>query len=70
MAKKKKQHGGAREGSGRKQLNPEGPAVTAAFAVPQGLLDQVDAIARRTSASRSRIVTEAIRAYIGTPKRG
>jgi hypothetical protein len=65
---KKKQHGGKREGSGRKQLNPEGLTVTAAFAVPEGLLDQVDIIAKRNSSSRSRIVTEAIRAFIATPK--
>ena len=67
---KKKQHGGKREGSGRKQLNPEGRTVTAAFAVPQGLLDQLDAIATRNSSSRSRLVTEAIRAYVAKPKRG
>jgi hypothetical protein len=42
MAKKKAQHGGKREGAGRKP-GPDGPAVTMAVSVPESLLERLDA---------------------------
>ena len=67
---KKKQHGGKRKGAGRKVENPEGAVITIAASVPSGLMDQLDSVATRSGLSRSKAITEAIRGYIATPKRG
>lgn len=66
---KKKQHGGARPGAGRKPATPdEGLAVTVAVSVPSGLMDRLDAKAEQEGWSRSEAVTRAIRGLLGKPK--
>jgi hypothetical protein len=67
---KKKQHGGVREGAGRDPVNPEGVTARVTVSVPESLIRQLDAAAKRNSLSRSQAVTEAIRAFVTTPKRG
>lgn len=61
MAKKKPQHGGAREGAGRPSSNPEGKTVVVAASVPEALVERLDAHAKRKGLNRSQAVTEAIR---------
>jgi hypothetical protein len=61
---KKKQHGGARENSGREPINPEGITDRMTVTVPESLIKQLDAIAMRSKWNRSKAVTEAIRAYV------
>ena len=69
MAKNLK-HGGKREGAGRPVANPnEGATVTVTATVPEGLVDQLDEIARDNDWGRSDAVTRAIRAFVGRPKR-
>jgi hypothetical protein len=66
---KKKQHGGKREGAGRKVASPEGPAVVVAASVPSGLAQALDAYMDREQCSRSEAVTRAIWGLVGKPKR-
>lgn len=65
---KKNQHGGAREGSGRKVANPEGPTVLVAATVPSGLVEALDAYTAKEQCSRSEAVTRAIRGLVGKRK--
>jgi hypothetical protein len=58
---KKKQRGGKRKGAGRKVENPEGHVFTIAVSVPSGLMERLDALAKRRSWGRSAAVTQAIR---------
>lgn len=58
---KKKTHGGARPGAGRKVANPEGPAKPIAASVPESLVNALDELAERKGWNRSQAVTEAIR---------
>lgn len=69
MAKKKKQHGGARKGSGRKPTNPEGKAVVVTASVPEGLVAKLDAMSAENDWSRSAAVTEAIRRMVSAKRR-
>ena len=64
MAKKKKGRGGAREGAGRKPVNPEGKTVVLAASVPGELAEQLDALAKKRGWNRSQAVTEAIRGLL------
>ncbi len=59
-----KQHGGKREGAGRKQAHPEGPAIVVTASVPSGLVDQMNALAEQKGWNRSEAVTEAIRKLV------
>ena len=65
---KKKQHGGKREGAGRKE-GPEGPAVIVTASIPSSLVDRMDVLAEKQGWSRSEAVTQAIRGLVATPKR-
>ena len=67
---KKKQHGGAREGAGREPVNPEGATDRVTITVPESLIRQLDAIAKRNRWNRSTAVTEAIRGFVAASKRG
>jgi hypothetical protein len=58
---KKSQHGGRREGAGRKVSNPEGPTKIVAASVPASLVDQLDEEASKRGWNRSEAITEAIR---------
>jgi hypothetical protein len=64
MAKRKKQHGGRREGAGR-PVNPDGKAVTLAVTVPSELVERFDAYRAKKDWGRSQAVTEAIRGLLG-----
>jgi hypothetical protein len=65
---KKKQHGGRREGAGRKPTNPEGRTVTLTASVPGELVTRLDAMAEANDWSRSQAVTEAIRALLAAKR--
>jgi hypothetical protein len=70
MAKKKADgRGGAREGAGRKP-GPDGPVEVMVASVPSSLVERMDAAADKRGWNRSKAVTEAIRAFVATPKRG
>lgn len=60
----KRQHGGAREGAGRKPANPEGKTVMVAVSVPESLVTSLDAVAEAQELNRSQAVTEAIRRFV------
>jgi hypothetical protein len=61
MAKKKvPEHGGAREGAGRK-VGPEGPTVVVAASIPESLVQQLDELAEKNGWKRSQAITEAVR---------
>ncbi len=62
---KKKQHGGAREGAGRKPSAPEGKTVTVAASVPEALVEQLTAMAEQNGWSKSEAITRAIRGLLG-----
>jgi hypothetical protein len=62
---KKKQHGGKREGAGRKIVNPEGPTVPVTASVPSTLVERLDRLADKNGWGRSQAVTEAIRGLVG-----
>jgi hypothetical protein len=64
MAKKKPQHGGPREGSGRKPANPEGKSIVVAASVPIALMEQLDELREKRGWNRSQAVTEAIRELV------
>ena len=61
---KKKQHGGKREGAGRKPANPEGTTVVVAASVPEDLVGQLDDLAEKRGWNRSQAITEAIRGLL------
>ncbi len=61
---KKKQHGGRREGAGRKPDDPDGPKKTITASVPRGLIDRLNAMAESKGWNRSQAVTEAIRGLL------
>ena len=65
MAKKKKAHGGRREGAGRPIADPEGKTVIVAASVPGELAERLDAFAARMTWNRSKAITEAIRGLLG-----
>jgi len=62
---KKQQHGGKREGAGRKPVNPEGRTKTIAASVPEGLVERLDALADKRGWNRSEAITAAIRGLLG-----
>ena len=62
---KKKQHGGRREGSGRKPVHPEGATMLVAVTVPMALMDRLDGMAEANDWNRSEAVTRSIRAFVG-----
>ena len=65
MAKRKKAHGGRREGAGRPLANPgEGKAVVVAASIPGELVERLDGLAKKQGWSRSQAVTEAIRGLL------
>ena len=66
---KKKQHGGKREGAGRKPANPEGPTETLVVTVPGKLVEKLMAYADRKGWNKSKAVTEAIRSFLAAKKR-
>lgn len=61
---KKKQHGGKREGAGRKPVNPEGRTVVIAASVPSDLVEQLDDLREKRGWNRSQAITEAIRGLL------
>jgi hypothetical protein len=66
---KKKQHGGKREGAGRKVANPEeGRTMLVAVTVPSELVSRLDDLAANQGWSRSKAVTEAIRGLLDVNK--
>lgn len=65
MAKKKKPHGGARKGAGRRPSNPEGKTALLAATVPETLIAKLEALAEQKGWSRSEAVTEAVRQLVG-----
>ena len=67
MAKKKKQHGGKREGAGRK-VGPDGPVIVIAASVPEALAERLDALAEKRGWNRSQAITEAIRGLLDANK--
>jgi len=68
MAKKKKQHGGKREGAGRKVVNPDGKAIIVAASVPERLVERMDELAEERGWNRSQAVTEAIRGLVSAKR--
>jgi hypothetical protein len=64
MGKKKPQHGGPREGSGRKPTSPEGKTMLVAATVPIVLVEQLDELRETKGWNRSQAVTEAIRGLL------
>jgi hypothetical protein len=68
MAKKKPQHGGAREGAGRK-VSPEGPAVVVAVSLPKSLADDLAAYVEAQGVSKSAAVADALRVWLKRRKR-
>jgi hypothetical protein len=65
---KKTQHGGKREGAGRK-VSPEGPSVVVTASVPESLVTALDEVAQAEGWNRSKAVTEAIRDLVKRKKR-
>jgi metal-responsive CopG/Arc/MetJ family transcriptional regulator len=64
----KKQHGGKREGAGRKP-SPEGPAVAVTVTVPEPLMARLDTLAEQNAWSRSEAVKRAIQSLLGDQRR-
>jgi hypothetical protein len=65
MAKKKAVgRGGAREGAGR-PIGDDGPTMTLTVTVPETLVAELDRVAEAKGWKRSKVATEAIRAYVG-----
>lgn len=60
----KKQHGGRRAGAGRKSIDPNDATIAVVVAVPQGLVERLDAVAQRRGWNRSEAVREAIRGLL------
>lgn len=63
MAKKKAAHGGARKGAGRPP-GADGPTVTVVATVPESLAAGLEELAQLEGWTRSKAVTEAIRAFL------
>jgi len=57
---KKKAHGGARKGAGRK-TGKDGPSKTIAASIPETLADKLDVYAAKKDWNRSRAIAEAIK---------
>ena len=66
---KKKQHGGKREGAGRKPANQEGRGETLGGTVPGRHVAKRMADAGGTGWNKSKAVTEAIRSFLAAKKR-
>lgn len=67
---KKKQHGGAREGAGRKLKSPgEGRSVVFTVSVPEGLVAQLMALAEAKGMSRSEAATQALREFVAAAEK-
>jgi Ribbon-helix-helix protein, copG family len=66
---KKRQHGGSREGAGRKPKYEAGATEPLTARVPPDLLEALGQIAQEEGWSRSQAVTEAIRAFVKRKKR-
>lgn len=64
-----KQHGGKREGAGRKP-SPEGRAVVVAASLPGPLVAQLDELATRNGWNRSKAVAEAVRRLVKAKPKG
>ncbi|MEX2167946.1 MAG: ribbon-helix-helix domain-containing protein [Pirellulales bacterium] len=62
---KKKQHGGKREGAGRRPSNPEGRTIAIAATIPETLVARLDELAKNEGWSRSEAITAAIRKLLG-----
>ena len=71
MAKKTKppQHGGKREGAGRKPGDPDRKTTLLAVTVPIPLYDALDKLAKRNGWNRSQAATEAIRRLVEVGER-
>ena len=57
---KKPQRGGAREGAGRKPLDPKADAVRVVTDLPQAMVKRLDAYASKNDWTRARAVREAV----------
>jgi len=68
MAKKKPQHGGAREGAGR-PVSPDGPAVVVAISFPQSVAKELAEYAESQGLKRSAVVVEALKGFLARKKR-
>lgn len=62
-----KNHGGKREGAGRKIAHPEGATVVLTARVPESLVSQLDEYAEKLDMTRSQAVADAIRGILKTP---
>jgi hypothetical protein len=56
--------GGARPGSGRKVIHPEGKTIPLVASVPASLVERLMVIADKKGWNRSEAVTEAVRAML------
>ncbi len=63
---KKRQHGGRRNGAGRKPSNPEGKTVVVGASIPADLIERLDDLRAKRGWNRSEAVTEAIRGLLST----
>jgi hypothetical protein len=61
---KARQHGGKREGAGRK-IGPDGPVVIVTVSVPKSLVESLDHYMAQEKCSKSEAVTRAIRGLVG-----
>jgi hypothetical protein len=61
---RKPQHGGKREGAGRKPVAPEEKAITIAVSIHAGLVERLDAVAEQNGWNRSQAVREAVQALV------
>jgi hypothetical protein len=66
MAKKKSNKGGSRQGAGRPATHPDGAMVMLSARVPQSLVSQLGEHVNKTGATRSQIITDAIREVLKT----
>ncbi len=69
MAKKKAQRGGARDGAGRKPLDPHG-TIQIGAALPIGLVKRLDALAEKLGWNRSEAVREAVGLLLNARRSG
>lgn len=61
---KKPQRGGAREGAGRKPLDPDGETVRVTTDLPSDLVGRLDAYAAKHEMTRAKAIREAVRALL------
>jgi hypothetical protein len=66
MAKKKR--GGKRPGAGR-PVNPDGRTISVTVTIPEGLVNDLKALAQAQGWSKSHAVSEAIRSLLKRKKR-